>query len=136
MYFYDGNNAFITSVEFYNNRKNINFNFKYSAIAYEENFINFKDNFHKLKETQTYNLINTFYYSLEKIEEEPVFNWAKNNEIYTGIKDVCDTLSIKSTFFPLILTYWLIISTIYFIYDIILIIFHILHNYIHKLEDI
>lgn len=80
--------------------------------------------------------VNNIYYAIEQIEQEPVFNWAKNNDIYTGIKDVCQTMSIKSTFFPLILTYWLIISTIYFIYDIILIIFHILHNYIHKLEDV
>ena len=80
--------------------------------------------------------VNNIYYAMNQIEQEPVFNWAKNNDIYTGIKEVCDTLSITNTFYPMILTYWLIISTIYFIYDIILIIFHILHNNIHKLEDI
>lgn len=80
--------------------------------------------------------VNNIYYAMNQIEQEPIFNWAKNNDIYKGIKEVCDKMSITNTFYPMILSYWLIISTVYFIYDIILIIFHILHNSIHKLEDI
>lgn len=78
---------------------------------------------------------NVFYYAVDKVEESNLFNWATNSIIYTGISNTCTQLSITNTFIPLLLAYWLIISVIYILYDIILMILIILHNKIHQLQD-
>lgn len=76
-----------------------------------------------------------FYYSVNKAEESELFNWSKNSIIYTGIHNTCTQLSITNTFIPMLLAYWLIISVIYILYDIILMILIILHNRVHRLQD-
>ena len=80
-------------------------------------------------------LSNVFYYSIDKVQESPLFNWAENSAIYTGMTTTCNALNITTPFIPLLMTYWLIISVIYILYDIILIILHIFHKKIHQLED-
>lgn len=76
-----------------------------------------------------------FYYSIDKVQESPLFNWAEDSAIYTGMTKTCNALNITTPFIPLLLTYWLIISVIYILYDIILVILHIFHKKIHQLED-
>lgn len=76
-----------------------------------------------------------FYYSIDKLQQSPLFNWAENSLIYTGMTKTCNALNITTPFIPLLMTYWLIISVIYILYDIILVILHIFHKKIHQLED-
>lgn len=78
---------------------------------------------------------NVFYYSIDKVQQSPLFNWAEDSAIYTGMTATCNALNITTTFIPLLMTYWLIISVIYILYDIILVILHIFHKKIHQLED-
>ena len=80
-------------------------------------------------------LNDVFYYGVDSVEKSTLFNWATNSSLYNVIHNTCTDLSITTTFVPLLLTYWLIISLIYFIYDIILIILNILHRKIHELQD-
>lgn len=80
-------------------------------------------------------LTNVFYYSIDKVQQSPLFNWAKDSLIYTGMTNTCNALNITTPFIPLLMTYWLIISVIYILYDIILVILHIFHKKIHQLED-
>lgn len=84
---------------------------------------------------QDFDVKNIFYYSIDKVQQSPLFNWAENSAIYTGMTATCNTLNITTTFIPLLMTYWLIISVIYILYDIILVILHIFHKKIHQLED-
>lgn len=85
----------------------------------------------------TYNkqtLDNVFYYSINKVQESPLFNWAKQTSLYTVLNETCETLGIKTTFIPLLLTYWLLISLMYLLYDIALLVVHMAHNKIHEIE--
>lgn len=107
--------------------------FNYKSTNQPNNLIN---------ETQLYlidyhkeSLNHVFYTSIELVEQSNLFNWAENSIIYTGMTEFTTSLSITNTFIPLLLTYWLIISLVYFIYDIVLIIFNVLHRKIHELQD-
>lgn len=93
-------------------------------------------NFKIVKYTySSYTLDNVLYYSIDKLQESNLFNWAQDSIIYTGMTEFTTSLSITNTFIPLLLTYWLIISLVYFIYDIVLIIFNVLHRKIHELQN-
>lgn len=80
-------------------------------------------------------LNNVFYSATSQVENSNLFNWSKNSIIYTGVNATCNELNITNTFIPMLLTYWLLISVIYILYDIILMILIILHNRIHRLQD-
>lgn len=80
-------------------------------------------------------LDNAFIYGIQKTEDTNLFNWAKTTGTYTVIQNTCNLLGITNTFTPMLLTYWLIISIIYFIYDIALILILIVHKKIHELTD-
>lgn len=86
-------------------------------------------------ETHNVETQDVFYNAVDKVTTSPLFNWATNSSIYNVINNTCAELSITTTFVPLLLTYWLIISLIYFIYDIVLIILNVLHRKIHELQD-
>lgn len=80
-------------------------------------------------------LSNVFYYSVDKVEQSNLFNWSKTSNIYTGMHNFTTALNVTNTFIPMLLTYWLIISVIYFLYDIVLILLTVLHRKIHNLQD-
>ena len=78
---------------------------------------------------------DVFYYAIYKTEQSNLFNWSKTTIIYTGIHNTCTQLGITNTFTPMLLAYWLLISVVYILYDIILMILIILHNRVHRLQD-
>ena len=80
-------------------------------------------------------LSNVFYASTETLKNNDLFNWTTNTLIYTGVQATTSTLGITNTFIPMLLAYWLIISILYFIYDIVLMIILILHDKIHELQE-
>jgi len=80
-------------------------------------------------------LSDVFYYSVNQVKNNTLFNWAENSIIYTTTNATCNALSITTPFIPLLLSYWLIISVIYFLYDIALMLVWIIHRKIHQLQD-
>lgn len=80
-------------------------------------------------------LSDSFYYAIDKVTENPLFNWAQNSVIYTTTNATCNALSITTPFIPLLLAYWLIISVIYFLYDIALMLVWTIHKKIHELQE-
>ena len=80
-------------------------------------------------------LSEVFYYAIDRTENSNLFNWSKNNDIYNIMHGACNTLSITNTFIPMLMTYWLLISVIYFLYDIGLMIIIVVHRKIHELQD-
>lgn len=122
--------------------KGIQSNYYQCEIVYKESLINsenlyilFSKSNYFVAESNPTNVNNVFYYAVEQVEESTLFNWSKNSIIYTGINATCNAISITNTFIPMLLTYWLIISVIYFLYDIILMCVLILHNKIHEMQD-
>ena len=101
----------------------------YNHISYTE--------YNEIESVETHNVNgqDIFYKSIEKIEESNLFNWAENSIIYTTMSNTCRQLNITTTFIPLIMSYWLIISIIYFLYDIALMLIWLLHDKIHELRD-
>jgi len=85
--------------------------------------------------SSSYTLDNIFYYSIDKVQKSPLFNWAENSIIYTTTATTCNALSITTPFIPLLMSYWLIISVIYFLYDIALMLVWIIHRKIHELQE-
>lgn len=80
-------------------------------------------------------LSSIFYASCNKVEESTLFNWSKNTAIYTAIQNTTNTIGMTNTFIPMLLTYWLLTSVLYFLYDIILMILNIFHRKIHEVEE-
>ena len=80
-------------------------------------------------------LDNAFDYGMYKTEQNNVFNWAKNTGTYTVLQNTCIQLGITNTFTPMLMAYWLLISVIYFIFDIALILIWMVHNKIHELQE-
>lgn len=88
---------------------------------------------------KTYNkfsyMDNVFEYSIYKVENNDLYNWSKTTGTYTVVQNTAQLLGITNTFIPMLLTYWLIISIIYIIYDIGLIMIWIAHNKVHELVE-
>lgn len=80
-------------------------------------------------------LQDIFYDSISKVESSNLFNWATNSIVYTTLTATCTALSINNTFIPLLLSYWLIISIIYILYDIALVMLIIFHRKVHELQE-
>lgn len=77
-------------------------------------------------------LDNVFEYSISQLEESNLFNWTKNTAIFSGIDAMNSQLSINSPAISIILTYWLILTCIYVIIDIVLKLFTILTHAIGR----
>ena len=132
-YYYD--NGTQTTIMSGLNAKTTKFNFTYQTNNFYADFSYIAPLFSEEIVNQNNYLNNSFYYAVNKVEQSPLFNWAEDSVIYTGMTNTCNALDITNTFIPLIMTYWLIISVIYFLYDIILIILHVFHRKIHELEE-
>lgn len=86
-------------------------------------------------ETHNVSAEDIFYRSVDKVTESQLFNWAENSIIYTTTNTTCNALSITAPFIPLLLSYWLIISVIYFLYDIALMLVWMIHRKVHELQE-
>lgn len=78
---------------------------------------------------------NAMELGIYKTEQSNLYNWSKETGTYTVLENTCNLLGITNTFTPMLLAYWLIISVIYFIYDIALILVWMVHKKIHELTD-
>lgn len=77
-------------------------------------------------------LDNVFEYSISKLEQSNLFNWTENTAIFSGIDAMNTQLGINSPAIGIILTYWLILTCIYVIIDIVLKLFTILTHAIGR----
>lgn len=111
--------------------------FTFNLVSFDNNDtgLTYATNMYFITYSSTKELDNVFYYSVNKITQSELFNWSQNSIIYTGMSNFTTALSITNTFVPTLLTYWLIISIVYFMYDIVLMMLTILHRKIHDLQD-
>lgn len=133
IYFFDNNNNTILNISI-TTSYTIILKFNFDKILQENNYQYLNNSIYE----KTYTNVNTqniFYYAIDQVENSTLFNWSKNNIIYTGLQATCETLSITNTFIPMLMTYWLITSILYFLYDIVLMMLNVLHRKIHELQD-
>lgn len=73
---------------------------------------------------------NVFYNALNNIGTQSIFNWTTNTGMYTTISSVCTGLEFgtSANTLAILLTYWIINTIIYIIFDIIIEMFiHLTH---------
>lgn len=75
-------------------------------------------------------LDNVFEYSVTKVANDQIFSWTQNTPVYTGINAMCTQLGITGQAIPIILSYWLILTCIYVVIDILLKLFTLLTHLI------
>ena len=80
-------------------------------------------------------LDNAFEYSINQTQENNLYNWAKETGTYTVLYNTTTGLGITNEFIPMLMAYWLIVSIIYFLFDIALILIWAVHKKIHDLSE-
>lgn len=78
---------------------------------------------------------NVFEYSIEQTQQSNLYNWAKETGTYTVLYNTTSGLGITNEFIPMLMAYWLIVSVIYFLFDIALILIWAVHKKIHELSE-
>lgn len=68
-------------------------------------------------------LDNAFYYAIEEIKNQNLFNWTKDTAIYTGVNAMCTGLAVQDGALPILITYWTLMTAIYIILDIVIFVF-------------
>lgn len=109
----------------------------------DRSFLVSSGNFIKESDITTFNLkgvtgfsaVNTYYYAIDKVQEECIFNWAKNNDIYNVFQPFTTYLGLDNEFYPMLLSYWTTISLIWFGYEVITFMVTFARNCINKFED-
>lgn len=71
-------------------------------------------------------LDNVFQYSISQLENSQLYNWTTQTAIYSGVSTMTSQLGITGKIIPIILCYWLFITIIYILIDIVIKIFTIL----------
>lgn len=83
----------------------------------------------------TQKVSNVFYYSIDKVQESPLFNWASDNVAYRLYHNMCTTIEVTNTFIPFMLAYWTLTAIIYILFDIEFTLLWKLHDKLHDLTD-
>lgn len=137
LYFYRG-----TSITFYNDNNQTSFVMtsmsgvilKFTNIQSTPNQV-IAPAFYYIQYEDVSYVSEAFYYSIDKIQKSPLFNWSSNTTTYSVLQLTCTTLGITPQFIPMLLSYWLMMSLMYLLYDIALLIVHMAHNRIHDIES-
>ena len=65
-------------------------------------------------------LDNVFYYAVDTMQNNSIFSWTKNTAIYTPINAMTTGLGVNTPAIAVLLTYWLLLTAIYVIIDIVI----------------
>ena len=78
-------------------------------------------------------ILNIFYYSLDQIHDNVMFSWCNTSFLVTPIAYITDLFGMPSTS-PIItmLSYWLNISIIWLVFDLIMYIPLLVHRWLDK----
>lgn len=64
-------------------------------------------------------LDNAFYYAIDEAMESPYFAWARTSALYTATSGLTNGMGITTQAIPTLIVYWLILTAIYIIIDIV-----------------
>lgn len=68
----------------------------------------------------TNKLDNVFEYSVSKLATDQMFTWTQNTPVFTGVEAMCTQLGITAPAIPIIIAYWLILTCVYIVIDIVI----------------
>lgn len=140
MYIDNNNNLSITlkndnnSQIIYFNGNQLVFEFTYLSDNFNSNFKT-TNTLYKVEYKNYSFLDNAFEYGIYKTENSPYYNWTTETAINDVIHQTTTTLGINNSFVDLLLTYWLLMTIIYVIYDLGLMLIQIAHKKVHKICD-
>lgn len=78
-------------------------------------------------------LDNAFYYAIDELNEQPIFNWAKDTAIYNALNSFTTGITgTTNSTLALLLAYWFIITAIYIVIDIIIFAFTYLTHFFNN----
>jgi len=78
-------------------------------------------------------LSDVFYYSVNQVKNNVLFNWASNSFLITPIQYIVSLFSMPSnSFIVMLLSYWLAISIIWLVFDLIMYVPLLVHRWIDK----
>lgn len=71
-------------------------------------------------EKEKYTLNNAFDKAFNDLENKKMFSWTKDTIIYDGVSKTLNLLQVKNNTLAVLISYWLYLTTIYIIIDIII----------------
>lgn len=127
MYFYDANE---TQYALYNMRDYFTqFTYKVDLTTYNRVLsVNYGTMYTFTYITET--LDNAFYYAVDQMKDNELFSWTKNTALYTPINAMTSGLGITTDAIAVLLAYWLYITLIYVVFDIVIELFTYLSHLI------
>lgn len=74
-----------------------------------------------------------FYYSIDRVQQSPLFNWAYDSFLATPITYITNLFGIASNHISVMLmSYWLAISVIWLVFDLIMYVPLLVHRWLDK----
>ena len=71
-------------------------------------------------ETENYKVVDTFYYAVEETKNSPLFTWVENSPLTPAINSFTSVFNIQNdNYITYTLNYWLNITAMYVVIDII-----------------
>lgn len=105
-----------------NTNQRVTFNFYLTTLVNDNQTTidYFKTIFKTIGTPREYTLDNTFYYAVDQMKDNELFNWTQNTAIYNGVNAVTTGLGITTEAIPILLVYWILLTLIYVIFDIVI----------------
>lgn len=133
-YFYDENNNLIGGNPLTSNN-NFEIQIKYISNNIVSNVLENAETLYSITYNDNNYLDGAFEYSIEKVEQNTMYNWTTSTGTYDVINRTTTGLGIQNSFVDLLLTYWILLTIIYIIYDIGLCLVMMAHRKVHSLID-
>lgn len=123
-----GNNSFIIQS---NQTHTLKFTFNGSNNNYYDNEIN-TILYQKTYVQSTY-ISEVFYYSIDKVQQSPLFNWAYDSFLGAPIVYITGLFGVPNNHISVMLmSYWLAISVIWLVFDMVMYVPLLVHRWIDK----
>lgn len=123
-----------TTTEYYNySLTSLKFTFTGYYLTNPSNIFNNYDMFYQIEYNDYSYIDNVFYYSVEQINNEPLFSWAKTSFLSQPLLFITNLFGLPSTS-PIItfLSYWFDISIIWLVFDAIMYFPLLIHRWLDK----
>lgn len=115
------------------NNVQVNISFYYEGISTQSDLSFLNPYFFRLESNNYSYLDNVFYYSIDKVEQSPLFCWAYDSFLTAPIEYIVVLFSMPvDSPVVLMLSYWLTISIVWLCFDLIMYVPLLVHRWIDK----
>lgn len=108
-------------------------NFEFTLITVDVQPINYYSLFKQIELINPNTIDNVFYYSVDKVTQSPLFSWAYDSFLSAPFVYILDLFGVPSTHVMVeLLSYWLSVSIIWLVFDLIMYVPLLMHRWIDK----